>query len=107
MLTIVEVLSGKITLDIECVDRVYLSGYVKYLQMPGRLVNFIREQIGWPIPPPKALYEMTTQFRDAVEHFATEQGPEIVTFGKDDAKDEVAQAHLARFEGQSAIRHIA
>jgi hypothetical protein len=29
MLTIDEVLSGKITLDIECVDRVYLNGYVK------------------------------------------------------------------------------
>lgn len=27
MLTIDEVLSGKITLDIECVDRVYLNGY--------------------------------------------------------------------------------
>jgi hypothetical protein len=103
MLTITEVLSGKITLDIECVDRVYLNGYVKYLQMPGGLVNFIREQIGWPIPSPKALYAMTTQFRDAVERFASEQGLEIVTFGKDDAKDEVARAHLARFEGQSGV----
>ena len=74
MLTIAEVLTDKIELDIECVDRVYLNGYVKYLQMPGGLVNFIREQIGWPIPSPKALYEMTAQFRAAVERFATEQG---------------------------------
>jgi hypothetical protein len=103
MLTIAEVLTDKIELDIECVDRVYLNGYIKYLQMPGGLVNFIREQIGWPIPSPKALYEMTAQFRAAVERFATEQGLKIITFGKDEAKDEVAQAHLARFEGQSGV----
>jgi hypothetical protein len=103
MLTIAEALTDKIELDIECVDRVYLNGYIKYLQMPGGLVNFIREQIGWPIPSPKALYEMTAQFRAAVERFATEQGLKIITFGKDEAKDEVAQAHLARFEGQSGV----
>ena len=44
MLTIKEVLQNKITLDIECVDRVLLNGYLKYLQLSGGLVNFIREQ---------------------------------------------------------------
>ncbi len=29
MLTLKDVLTGKVTLDIECVDRVYLNGYVK------------------------------------------------------------------------------
>lgn len=103
MLTIDEVLSGKITLDIECVDRVYLNGYVKYLQMPGGVVNFIREVIGWPIPSPKILYEMTTQFRDAVESFASEHGLDIVTFGKGDNKNVIAQEHLTHFEGQSGV----
>lgn len=32
MLTIKEILTNKIALDIECVDRVYLNGYVKHLQ---------------------------------------------------------------------------
>ena len=42
MLTIKDVLVDKVTLDIECVDRVYLNGYVKSLQMPGGLITFIR-----------------------------------------------------------------
>lgn len=50
MVTVKEVLRDKITLDLECVDRVLLNGYVKYLQMPGGLVNFIREQKQMPIP---------------------------------------------------------
>ena len=31
MLTVKEVLQNKVTLNIECVDRVYLNGYVKIL----------------------------------------------------------------------------
>jgi hypothetical protein len=49
MLTVKDILTDRITLDIECVDRVYLNGYVKYLQLPGGLVTFIREQLGKPI----------------------------------------------------------
>ena len=49
MLTVKEILTKKIGLDIECVDRVYLNGYVKYLQMAGGLITFIREQMGYPL----------------------------------------------------------
>jgi hypothetical protein len=35
MLTLKDVLTDKVGLDLECVDRVYLNGYVKNLQMPG------------------------------------------------------------------------
>jgi hypothetical protein len=31
MPTIKEILTNKVVLDIECVDRVYLNGYVKHL----------------------------------------------------------------------------
>ena len=39
MLTVKEVLQDKVDLDVECVDRVYLNGYVKYLQMPGGVME--------------------------------------------------------------------
>ena len=97
MPTVEEILPGKISLDIECVDRVYLNGYVKELQMPGGVVNFIREQFKWPIPSPKAMYEMTEKFKDAVEGFAREMGREIYSFGKGEDKDEVAREHAELF----------
>jgi hypothetical protein len=65
MPTLAEILLGKIRLDIESVDHVYLNGYVPNLQMGGGVVNFIREQFEWPIPSPKALYEMTERFKRA------------------------------------------
>ena len=62
MLTIKDVLTNKVTLNIECVDRVYLNGYVKNLQMPGGLINFIREQMGFPIPSPMLLAPVVKPF---------------------------------------------
>jgi len=97
MPTVEEILPGKISLDIECVDRVYLNGYVKELQMPGGVVNFIREQFKWPIPSPKAMYQMTEKFKEAVEIFAQEMGREIYTFSKGEDKDEVARQHAELF----------
>ena len=99
MLTVKDILTGKITLDIECIDRVYLNGYVPHLQMPGGLIGFIREQMGYPIPSPMLLPPVTQAFRRAVEQYAQDQGLTIVDFAKakDEDKDDLARAHLAPF----------
>ena len=99
MLTVKEILTDKISLDIECIDRVYLNGYVKYLQMPGGLITFIREQMGFPIPSPMVLPPFTQAFRKAVEQYAQAEGLEIVDFAKakDEDKDDLARMHLSKF----------
>src|SRR4030065_386855 len=98
MLTVKEMLADRVTLDIECVDRVYLNGYVKYLQLPGGLITFIREQMGYPIPSPIVLPQVSQAFRKAVDLFAAQQGLTIVDFAKGEEKDATARAHLARFQ---------
>src|SRR4030042_5485102 len=105
MLTIKEVLTNKIGLDIECIDRVYLNGYVKHLQLPGGLITFIREQMGFPIPSPMVLPPFTQAFRKAVEQYAHEQGLEIVDFAKakDQDKDDLARVYLAKFAGKQGV----
>jgi len=103
MLTVNEILANKITLDVECVDHVYLNGYVKYLQLPGGLITFIREQLGFPIPSPMVLPPVTKAFREAVEKFAAAQGLTIVDFAKGEEKDETARAHWAKFSKKSGV----
>ncbi len=66
MPTLKEILTGKVTLDIECVDRVYLNGYVKYLQLPGGLITFIRKQLGFPNNGPPAVP------RTAASHYVSQ-----------------------------------
>jgi hypothetical protein len=103
MVTVKEILTNKIALDIECVDRVYLNGYIKYLQLPGGMITFIREQMGFPIPSPILLPPFTNEFRTRVEKYAKEQGIDIVDFAKGEDKDEKAHLQLAKFEKKEGV----
>lgn len=103
MLIVKEILQDKVGLDIECVDRVFLNGYVKYLQMPGGVINFIRNQKNWPIPSPQMMKKMSQAFRKEVGRFAAEQGVPLIGFKKGDDKAEVAKEYLTQFQGQSGV----
>ena len=52
VVTVNEVLSGHVALDIECLDRVYLNAYVPVLQSSGQVVAFMTQHLGMPIPSP-------------------------------------------------------
>jgi hypothetical protein len=103
MLTVKEILTDKISLDVICIDRVYLNGYVKHLQLPGGLITFIREQMGFPIPSPIVLPPVTHAFRKEVEKYAKKHGLSIVDFAKGEDKDEKARTHLANFKEKQGV----
>jgi hypothetical protein len=67
--TVNDVLDGHVTLDLECLDRIYLNGYVPNLQVGGQVVNFLTHR-GFPIPSPALLEKNGIAFRRAVERFA-------------------------------------
>lgn len=96
MLTVKEILTDKISLDLECIDRVYLNGYVKNLQLPGGLITFIREQMGFPIPSPMVMRPFTEEYRKSVEQYAKEQGIDILKFDKSVDKDQAARRQLEK-----------
>jgi hypothetical protein len=47
-----EVLDRHVSMQIECVDRLYLNDYVPNLQVGGRPVRFMTGHLGRPIPSP-------------------------------------------------------
>ena len=55
MPSIPELLKDHVTLEVECLDRLYLNGYIGPLATPGGLVTFMRQQLGKPIPSPEVL----------------------------------------------------
>lgn len=71
--TVNDVLDGHVKLDLECVDRVYLYGYLAQLQVGGQVVQFLRHR-GFPVPSPACLRQIgeTTRdgFRRSVGSFA-------------------------------------
>ena len=90
MASIPEILSGHVTLEVECLDRLYLNGYIPGLATPGGLVNFMRDQLGKPIPSPVVLGQVTEKFRDEVKSMAEQKGIPLYSFDHKERKDDVA-----------------
>ena len=58
-----DVLDGHVGLDVECLDRIYLNGYVPNLQVAGQVVSFMTAHLGNPIPSPAIMEKIGTAFR--------------------------------------------
>ena len=96
VVTVNDVLDGHVGLDVECLDRIYLNGYVPNLQVAGQVVSFMTAHLGNPIPSPAIMEKIGTAFRTAVDRFAADNNIPVVRFGKDDRKVEVMRPYLAR-----------
>jgi hypothetical protein len=49
VVTAADVVAGHVRLDISCLDRLYLNGYVAKLQTPGGVIYFFHDHRGKPI----------------------------------------------------------
>jgi hypothetical protein len=90
MANIPELLREHVTLEVECLDRLYLNGYIGKLATPGGLVMFMRDQLGKPIPSPVVLGQVTEKFRAAVKAQAEQQQIPIYQFQHKERKDDIA-----------------
>jgi hypothetical protein len=96
VVTVNDVLDGHVALDIECLDRIYLNGYVPILQSSGQVVAFLCQHLGYPFPSPALFDKIGQRFRAVVASFAQANSIPWVKFGKDDRKVEVMRPHLER-----------
>ena len=80
---------------LECLDRVYLNGYVPNLQVGGQVASFMTTHLGYPIPSPAIMEKMGTAFRRAVRGFADTNHIPVVRFHKGDRKIDVMGRYLA------------
>lgn len=90
-----DLLDGHVTLDVQCLDRLYLNGYVPNLQVGGQVVGFMTRHLGYPIPSPAIFDKLGSSFRRAVQQFAQTNHVPVIRFGKNDRKIEVMRRHVA------------
>ena len=102
-----DVLEGHVSLDVECLDRIYLNGYIPNLQVGGQVVRFLADR-GFPIPSPAVVNRIGENFRTAVHRFAVINHIPVVKFKKGDRKVEVMKSHLDRqaATGRSGVAAI-
>jgi hypothetical protein len=96
VVTVPELLDGHTVLDVECLDRIYLNGYVPMLQVGGQVVTFLHGHRGMKIASPAVLEQIGTRFRQAVARFAENNGIPMVKFTKGTRKIDVMRPVLER-----------
>src|SRR3954452_5368658 len=97
--TVNDVLDGQVTLDLQCLDRIYLNAYVPNLQVGGQVVSFLTQHLGNPIPSPAIFEKIGAAFRQAVSRFAADEHIPVVRFTKTDRKIETMRPYLAAQAG--------
>jgi hypothetical protein len=104
--TVADVLAGHVTLEVECIDRMYLNVYIPKLQFPEGVVCFLRKHRKNLIASSALLEPISRQFVAALHGFARDHGLPMVDFAKGQRKDDVAHEHLGRFEGTEGVLFI-
>jgi hypothetical protein len=106
--TVGELLEGHVRLDIRCLDRIYLNGYVPNLQVGGQVASFMTAHLKFPIPSPAIMEKIGTGFRRSVKAFAEAEDIPVVGFAKTDRKQEVMASYLQRqaATGRSGVAAI-
>jgi hypothetical protein len=100
------ILRDHVTLNLDCIDRLYLNGYVPGLQRPDQLFCFLRYHRGKPIVSPALLKQLSDGFVAAILGFAQRHNVPIVRFERGQRKEDVARQRLARFKRDEGVVFI-
>jgi hypothetical protein len=79
-----EVLDGHVSLEVDCVDRLYLNAYVPKLQVAGQVVMFLTDHLGFPVPSASLMEKIGNRFRREVKAFAAERHIPVLALKKPD-----------------------
>jgi hypothetical protein len=101
-----DVLAGHVTLEVECIDRMYLNVYQPRLQHVEGVVQFLRSHRGYPIASSALLEPISRAFIAALYDFAAERHVPIVDFAKGQRKDDLAHEFLAEFDQPEGVLFI-
>jgi hypothetical protein len=104
--SIATILRDHVTLEVECLDRLYLNVYVPRLQRVPGVLGFFRDHRGQPIASSALMAPISAAFVDAIRAFAEREGVPLVDFKRGQRKDEVAKAYLARFTRSEGVLFI-
>jgi DNA-binding transcriptional ArsR family regulator len=103
---VADMMSQHVTLEVECIDRLYLNLYVPILQQPAGVGHFWIRHRGHRFASSSLMAPMTRDFVVSVERFAEREGIPLITFKKGQRKEDIAKEHLARFSRDEGILFI-
>jgi hypothetical protein len=100
---IADIIRHHVSLEVRCVDRLYLHAYLPKLQTSGGLCYFLRDHLGHPIPSPALFKPLHDRFVTAVEQFVVTHDIPVVHFVSGQRKDDIVAPYRARFTAREGV----
>jgi hypothetical protein len=94
---IADIIRHHVSLEVRCIDRIYLHAYMPKLQTSGGLCYFLHDYLGHPVPSPALLKPRHDGLISAVEKFAHDRHIPFVDFKHGESKDAFVAPYRARF----------
>jgi hypothetical protein len=104
--TAAEVLSGHVTLEVRCIDRVMLTFRQPRLQYGQGIHNFFCQHRGNRFASSALMLPMTERFTADIRHYIDTRRLDLVRFAKGQSKDQVAKEYLAGHHGGECILFV-
>jgi hypothetical protein len=101
--TAAQVLSGHVTLEVRCIDRMLLTFRQPRLQYGQGIHGFFCHHRGNQFVSSALMRPMTERFAADIRHYIDVRGLDLVRFAKGQSKDEVARRYLAGHDGGEQI----
>ena len=108
VVTAADMVAGHVTLDISCLDRIYLNGYIAKLQTSGGVVYFFNDHRGKRIVSPALFEPIGAKFRKDMGDWAQANGVPVIRFKAGERKADVVAPYLdaAAAAGHSQVAVI-
>ncbi len=94
---VADVLAEHVTLEVECIDRMYLNVYQPRLQHVNGAVWFFRGHRGATFASSALMDPISKGFVASIHRFCRDTGAPLVDFAKGQRKDDLAHDSLAEF----------
>lgn len=98
--SVADVLDEHVTLEVECIDRMYLNVYQPRLQHVNGAVWFFRGHRGATFASSALMDPITKSFVASIHRFCRDTGVPMVDFARGQRKDDIAHDYLTGFEAE-------
>jgi hypothetical protein len=104
--SVADVLAEHVTMELECIDRMYLNVYQPKLMWPGGVVGFFKGHRQMPFASSALMDPISKGFVAGIHRFIKTEGVDLVHFAPGQRKDDVAQYYLARHDGTEGVLFV-
>jgi hypothetical protein len=104
--SVADVLDDHVTLEVECLDRMFLNVYQPRLQHVGGVVSFFRGHRGAAFASSALMDPISKAFVGALHRYCQDHQVPLVDFVRGQRKDDLAHEYLAEFEAAGGTEGV-